>query len=148
MSNIRGFKEVSKKLSNIQDKLARKITRRGAAKFAQIVRKNMRRNAPKRSGTLKKNLKYKVKPIRGGGFTAHIGAFDDGFYGKFIEKGTKKHELTSKKNRFISVNGQPRANVIHPGQSAKPFIKKSFEQAEKQALKEAGQLMFKLIAQI
>lgn len=144
MSDIRGFKQLSKKLSQLEDKTARKITRRGAAKFAQVVRKEMKKNAPKKTGTLAKNMKYKITKINSGGWTAHIGAFGDGFYGRFIEKGTKKHALT-KKGRVISINGAVKSNVIHPGQRARPFIEKSFNAKKELGLKEAGKIMFNLM---
>lgn len=149
MSELKGFKEVSKKLETVEKRMQQKIVRRGAAKFAQVVRKEMRKNAPKgKSGTLRKELRYKIKKINSGGYEATIGAFGKGFYASFLEFGTKRHALTTKKKKVISVNGNPRANVMHPGQKAQPFLKRSFESSSKRATTEAGKVMFTMISKV
>ena len=145
MSDLNGFKELSRALKALDKKTQAKIVRRGTAKMAQVVRKEMRANVPRQSGKLKKALKYKNSRDRTGGYTATVGAFSDGFYAKFIEKGTKPHEIKSKRGKAVSVGGKQYKSVKHPGQKARPFMLKSFENSRRRALSEAGALMFKLM---
>lgn len=147
---LEGFDELAKGLGRLNVDLRKKIVRRGVSKMAQVTRKRMRQLAPRRTGNLHKNLKYTVRRDRRGGFTAKVGAFNTAYYAKFLEGGTKPHKITSRKVKKGKIGGLKLGfavykQVDHPGASKKPFIEKAFNQSQDQAIKEAGDLMFKLI---
>ena len=148
MSDVKGFKELSRALKNLDSKTQSKIIRRGTAKMAQVVRKEMRANAPRKSGKLKKSISYKNRRDRRGGYTAQVGAFSDGFYAKFIEQGTKPHVIKPKRGRSISVKRNQYTEINHPGIKANPFLERSFNKSQKRAMREAGNIMFKLMAAV
>lgn len=143
MSSIKGFEQISRKLKNIEKKAGNKVVRRGVSKMAQVVRKEMRRNAPRRSGKLNKELRYKVQRDRRGGFTAKVGAFNDAFYAKFLEDGTKPHRIPKKNGGKVVINGSVRQNASHPGTRGTKFLSKSFDKSRKRAIQEAGVIMMK-----
>lgn len=143
MSSIKGFEQISKKLKNMEKKAGNKVVRRGVSKMAQVVRKEMRKNAPRKSGKLNKELRYKVQRDRRGGFTAKVGAFNDAFYAKFLEDGTKAHKIPKKKGAKVVINGSVRQSANHPGMRGSKFLSKSFSQSKSRAIKEAGQIMMK-----
>lgn len=152
MSDLKGFKELSKTLKNLDGKQKQKVVRRGNAKMAQIIAKEMKMKAPKNSGNLKKSITYNNKRMRSGGFFAKVGAFKtaraDGFYARFVEFGTKKHEIKPKNRKVLRVNGGFSKSVTHKGARPKPFLESAFKSSYRRAQNEAGQLMFKLISEI
>lgn len=148
MSSIKGFEQISRKLKNLEKKAGNRIVRRGAAKMAQVVRKEMRRNAPRKSGKLNKELRYKVSRDRRGGFTAKVGAFNDAFYAKFLEDGTKAHKISGKKGGRLRINGNVRPQANHPGTRGTKFLSKSFQASRKRAIEEAGKIMMKELAKL
>lgn len=116
--------------------------------MAQVVRKEMRRNAPRRTGKLNKELRYKVSRDRRGGFTAKVGAFNDAFYAKFLEDGTKAHSISAKQGGKLRINGNFRSQANHPGTRGTKFLSKSFNASRKRAIEEAGKIMMKELAKI
>lgn len=148
MSDLKGFKDLSKKLSDLEKKAGEKIVRRGAAKMGQVVRKEIRANAPRKTGKLHKQIKYTNKRVRTGGYLVKVGAFNDAFYAKFLEGGAKPHVIPGKRSRKRpSIGGRPFTKINHPGIKATKFIEKSFKRSQSRAVSEAGKIMFKLLAQ-
>lgn len=152
MNNIKGFKELSRRLKNMEGKVAQKVVRRGSARMAQIVAKEMKQAVPRGKGNLRKSITYSNKRNRRGGFSAKVGAFRtaraDGFYAKFVEFGTKKHTIRGKTKKSVSVGGSQFSEVQHPGNRANPFIEPAFKRSYRRAMNESGRLMFKLIAEL
>lgn len=147
MNELKGFRQLNRRLRSLDAKLAEKVLRRGSARMAQVITKEMKQAAPRNKGNLRKSITYSNKRVRNGGYFARVGAFRtskrSGFYAKFLEFGTKGHVI-----KKASVNNQFYSEVNHPGMSAQPFIKPAFERSYRRAMSDAGKLMFKLIADL
>lgn len=145
---IEGLKELNAKLKNMASKEANRITRRGIAKMAQVIRKEMRQRAPKDTGDLRKNLAYKIKKEPRGGYSGTVGPKPKAFYARFLEFGTAAHAIpnkNSKSRKPIKIGGRVFNTVEHPGIAPHPFLRPAFEAKKQAAVEEAGKIMWQLI---
>lgn len=145
---IQGLKELNAKLKSMATKDANRITRRGIAKMAQVIRKEMRQRAPKDTGFLRKNLAYKIKREPRGGYSATVGPKPKAFYARFLEFGSAAHAIpnkNSKSRKPITIGGRVFDSVQHPGTSPHPFLRPAFEAKKREAVEEAGKIMWQLI---
>ena len=147
---IDGLKELNAKLKRMSARDSNRIVRRGISKMAQVIRKEMRERAPVDSGDLKKNIGFKIFRDQRGGFRGQVGPKPKAFYARFIEFGSASHIIPRKdtkgrKQKAIKIGDKTYKSVTHPGISPKPFLRPAFEAKKRQAVEEAGALMFKLI---
>lgn len=145
---IEGLKELNAKLKSLATKEANRITRRGIAKMAQVIRKEMRQRAPKDTGFLRKNLAYKIKRESRGGYSATVGPKPLAFYARFLEFGSAEHiipNLNSRSRKPIAIGNRVFSSVDHPGTSPRPFLRPAFEAKKREAVDECGKVMWKLI---
>ena len=85
---VKGLKELDRKLKQLEPKLAKKVMRKAVSAGAEVIRKEARQLAPRRTGFLIKNIIKSVKR-RGSTVVAKIGTTKRAFYGIFVEFGTK-----------------------------------------------------------
>ena len=91
---ITGIKQIEKKLSGMETKIARKVVRQALKKAAKPILAAAKRNAPVKTGALKKSLRVRVmkkKKHRYGVMVATSAKWFTGetFYAAFVEYGTK-----------------------------------------------------------
>lgn len=148
---VKGMAQLEKALSEMGARAGKKVLLGALRDAAKPVRSQMRAAAPRKSGTLRKAIK--TKAIAGKGSTNNvatvmIGTFKEGkqspgFYAKFLEYGTKAHDIPSptagrgknktKNKAVVAFGGKIFGRVRHPGIKAKPFIAPAFERTHKQA---------------
>lgn len=131
-TRIEGAAELEKVLKMLPKQITEKVLVSSVRAGANIVKKEMEARAPigteikKRKGrtlppgTLKKGIKTRRDKKSGASVTIKVGVFKKGFYGQFLEFGTKEI-------------------------SAKPFLRPAWEQTKMEALEKIGQALGKNI---
>ena len=131
---ITGFKELSRRLKKLPEKIERKVLGQAANAGAAVVRKSARKRVPVKTGFLKKNIMSRKK--RGkfkGEVTYMVGPSADAFYGQFIESGfiatgPKKAGVTVREARG---RARKKGNKHYP---AHPFLRPAFDGNRKQII--------------
>jgi HK97 gp10 family phage protein len=91
---IEGGKELAELLKKLPDKVEKNFMRQAVRAGAAVVVKDARNRVPKRTGNLSKSIGTVSRKTRGGKVGVSIKARqgkereNDGFYGRFIERGT------------------------------------------------------------
>ncbi len=126
---VKGLREIERKLLSMERKVARKVVRRGLRKGAKVVLTAVKRNVPVRSGRLKRSLKVRsMKRQRKGSHAIGVGAAGgDGFYGAFVALGHKigkrrgGRKTRGQGGRRGKVRARPflRLSVLQVGDAAK-----------------------------
>ena len=127
--DVQGAKEIEAMLDKLGIKAARSM-KTALRKAARPIIKEARANAPKRSGELRRSLMSEVKSYRGaGGSYAKVGPRSSSpaaHYAHLVEMGTAPHSLAPEKRAASDVKSR-NENVIHPGSTAKPFLRPAFD---------------------
>ena len=89
-SQILGVEDMKKAFGDLEKKAQRAVLRAALRKAGRIVQKEARERAPKRVGTLKKNIAAKLSVREAGNSYVDVGYRKKAFYGRFVEKGTKR----------------------------------------------------------
>lgn len=126
---LKGFREINTQLQSLPTKIAAKILAKGTLEGAKVVKKAAQSNVPKKAGKLRQsiktrriqtNSKLEIK------YEVGLPPKTKGFYGRFLEWGTKGHTITIHKKKILKFNDMYRKKVNHPGQRAKPWLKPAF----------------------
>jgi len=145
-----GFKELSRELTKLQGKDARKKLRSALKKGARVIIDQARSNLPSEYSTLKKSLVSQFRKPRTAdyqtikiAFTYGKGAKYDGWYAHMVERGTDPHEINPL-NKLAMNAGDDNIvkSVRHPGVHARPFFRPAFDSRHKTAVAVFGRKLF------
>ena len=102
--DIKGLDEINKKLRLLDKKMKASIARRALNKGGRHIRDEAKSRVPVRTGNLRDSITLRTKKLGRTGFLAEVGpakrkgrdaitgkrkVLADGFYGRFVERGTK-----------------------------------------------------------
>lgn len=134
--DIRGAKELERKLLSLERKSARKVLTSAVRGASAEPRKDVRRNVPVESGALKKSIVNKVKRYRRGAFVLGvIGARSDRtttFRGR-ERRPSKYFHLIEDGVRPHTIAGTKFGTVRHPGFRGRNTARKAFDRTRKKA---------------
>lgn len=86
-------------------------------------------------GQLKREIRAKFKPRQGAGrFTYEVGATAKGFYGLFLELGTKPHVINARWAKALGPGGVFGAKVQHPGAQPHPWLRPAYDDNRDKAI--------------
>ena len=138
---LTGDKELDRAFQQLPDRVQRKVARQAVSAALTPMVKAAKRLAPKDEGLLKKSIGKKVKTYRNNGVTwGAVGArsgFKTVIDGKvhdprkiihLVEFGAKAHVIKPKARKALSVDGQARAIVHHPGTEGTRFMIRAHDQ--------------------
>jgi HK97 gp10 family phage protein len=146
---IDGMRDVVKRLDNIGSKMGSSISRKGAARMAQVLRAEWKKHTPRgRTGRLAKSYVYRTKKLGRTGYAVKVGPNKDFAYiARFIEYGTSPHTIplpTKSTGTFVPIviKGHVRSTVQHPGTNAAPYLRPVFDRIHKKMLQAAATKMW------
>lgn len=162
---VEGLRELDAKLKRMPAKIARGAVANGLRVGARVILRQAKSNAKQRggSGTLSRALTlardrrakrdspaYSIYVRRGRSYQLGMRqgrrgssrkanrSSMDGFYGPFVELGTKAHNIPRSPGRVVVWYGSGgpvfARRVRHPGATPKPFLGPAFNQRRQQAL--------------
>jgi HK97 gp10 family phage protein len=135
---LRGVAEINRILEQVTPKHARAIMRNTNYAIAAEVRNDIRQRVRVSSGDLKRSIA--IRNMRGNPDqpTSIVYFKEDGYYWRFVEKGTK----AGKKGSRTVTSGRNRKQYrTHPGNRPQPFVEPAVE-AMRQKLPEIAQQKF------
>lgn len=142
---VNGLKELDARLSKISNVARSRGAIAMTMKGAQVFASEARKRVPFKKGILKKSVV--IKRFRKGSKTRFIyiignaigkQAKYDGWYGRLVERGTKAHTIRAKHAKVLRTEEGVflGVQVTHPGAKKKPWLKPTFDQTWRKALKE------------
>lgn len=125
--HVKGLADLQKFLDTLPSRVEKNIMRgalRAGMKVVQPVAQSM---APKQTGLLAAGLKLGTRS-RGGTVTAYVKATGPhAFLARWVEFGTKAHNIAAKKGGWLSFGGVFAKEVAHPGARPKPFMRPALD---------------------
>ena len=117
--HVKGLDQLNKFLQELPVKVERNVLRGSLRAGMAVVKPVAQANARKASGLYAAGLKISTR-ARGGRVTASLKATGPhAWLGKWIEYGTRAHNIAAKTNGWLSFGGIFTKSVAHPG--ARPF---------------------------
>jgi HK97 gp10 family phage protein len=135
---LRGFEDITRRLALLRTDVARSFLKGALRRLAEYVADEVRRAAPigrttsrfgPTGGTLRRAIGVAArKAYQNSQARMVVGINPDrAFYWKFIEFGTQAHVIKAGKGKFLWWGGASYKSVKHPGISAKPFIRPTWD---------------------
>ena len=137
-----GHKELERALSELGKQSGFKALTGAMRDAARPIIKDARSRAPSKTGALRKGIKSEV--FRGKGKSDSVATLHIGFnrktawHGQILERGAKKHTIkpqVKKGVKALKFGGRFATSANHPGTTAKPMLKGSFDSKHKESLK-------------
>jgi hypothetical protein len=149
--HIRGLKELNDFLQKLPVKLEKNILRgafRAGAKEELLpeVQANLMSEGAVRTGAYIAGLKVGTRS-RGGKVTAYVKASGPHAYlGKWLEYGTRAHNIAAKLNGFLSFMNIFVKEVAHPGTRPRPHMRPALDHSGGAAVNAAARYMREKLA--
>ena len=134
---LRGFDDITRRLALLRTDVARSFLKGSLRRLAEFVAGEVRKAAPvgrttsnegPAGGTLRRSIGTAArKAFQNGQARMVVGIDRRAFYWKFIEFGTKAHTIKAGKGKVLWFGGEGHKQVKHPGTSAKPFIRPTWD---------------------
>lgn len=138
---ITGLADLDRVMKTLAPREANNVMRNAIMDVARDGRDEARKNAPRLKGTLIKAIFAQRRRGKRGLFSASIGitrgkdAKNDAFYWHMVEYGTKAHVIPRRNKagqirsakKALSFNGRVYRSVNHPGITAQPFMRPTYE---------------------
>lgn len=142
---IKGGAELQRALNELPVKLERNVMR-GALRAAAVqIEQEAKARAPADSGKLRDSIRVSTGAKRGGTVYAHVKVGGvkkgDAFYARFVEFGTRPHEIRPRRSASLFIGGLLRTLVRHPGTQARPFLRPAFDSKAGEAIRAFGDYM-------
>jgi len=134
--NIKGLSDLAKALATLPVKIERNIMRGALRAGMKPIRDDARRLAAKQHGALAKGLKVSTDSRRKIVYSKLRTTGKHGYIAHFIEFGTARHWISSKKGKKLRIagtnnTGRPfvvyKEAVNHPGSRPIPFMRPSLD---------------------
>lgn len=145
--HVKGLVELQKLLDTVAPKVERNILR-GAlrAGMTEAVKPAAQSNIRSASGQLAAGLKVGTR-ARGGTVTANLKATGPhGFVAKFLEYGTRAHEIKPRRAKSLFVAGLFGMVAQHPGARARPFMRPALDSQAQAAVIVTGEYVKRRLA--
>jgi HK97 gp10 family phage protein len=140
-THVKGLAELNKFLQELPVKVERNILRGALRAGMNQVKPVAERNAAKSTGLLAAGLKVGTR-ARGRIVMATVKATGPHAYlAKWIEFGTKAHNIAAKKGGFLSFMNVFVKSVAHPGTKPHPFMRPALDQQANAAVFAAADYM-------
>ena len=134
---LRGFDDITRRLALLRTDVARSFLKGSLRRLSEYVAGEVRKAAPvgrttsnvgPTGGTLRRSIGTAARrAFQNGQARMVVGIDFRAFYWKFIEFGTQAHTIRAGKGKVLWFGGQARKQVKHPGTSAKPFIRPTWD---------------------
>ncbi|MGP1675928.1 MAG: HK97-gp10 family putative phage morphogenesis protein [Burkholderiales bacterium] len=134
--HIKGLSDLNKFLQDLPVKLEKNILRSALRAGAKVMQTQAKANVPVQSGDLKKSIKIGTR-ARGGRVTASVKT--KLWYAKWVEYGTRAHNIAAKKNGWLSFMGIFAKEVMHPGAKPHPFLRPALDATASAAVIAVGE---------
>lgn len=135
---VKGLDQLQKFLDQLPAKVERNVMRgalRAGARDAILPA--AKAGVHNVSGDLQKSLRVSVRAKRG---TVTAAVKTDLFYAKFVEYGTRRHWITSRDGKALSIGGLFFVKAVeHPGTAPRPFLRPALDTQAAAAVLAAGE---------
>lgn len=139
--HVKGLSELQKFLDELPVKVEKNIMRGALRAGMNTVKPVAQQNIHSVSGLLAAGLKISTNS-RGGTVTASLKAKGPhGFIAKWIEFGTRAHNIAAKTGGWLSFGGVFAKSVAHPGARPKPFMRPALDQQAQTAVIASAEYM-------
>lgn len=139
--HVKGLDALQKFLDQLPAKVEKNVLRGALRAGMKTVLPVAKQNVHSVSGQLAAGLKLGTR-ARGGQVVAYIKASGPhGFLAKWIEFGTRAHNIAAKQDGWLSFGGIFAKSVAHPGARARPFLRPALDQQAQAAVTAAAQYM-------
>jgi HK97 gp10 family phage protein len=144
--HVTGLAELQKFLDELPPKLERNVMRGALRAGMNVVKPVAQANARKASGLYAAGLKVGTR-ARGGRVTASLKATGPhGWLGKWIEFGTKPHNIAARKKGWLAFMNIFAREVAHPGARPFPHMRPALDGQAQNAVIAAAEYMKKRMA--
>jgi HK97 gp10 family phage protein len=144
--HVKGLAELNKFLQELPVKVERNVLRGALRAGMNVVKPVAQSNARKASGLYAAGLKISTR-ARGGTVSASLKATGPhAFLGRWIEFGTRAHNIAAKKGGFLSFMGIFAKEVAHPGARPFPHMRPALDSQAQAAVIAAAEYMKKRLA--
>lgn len=144
--HVTGLAELQKFLDQLPAKLERNVVRGALRAGMNVVKPVAQANARKASGLYAAGLKIRTR-ARGGRVTATLRSTGPhAWLGKWIEFGTRAHNIAAKKGGWLSFMNVFAKEVLHPGARPFPHMRPALDSQAQNAVIAAAEYMKKRLA--
>jgi HK97 gp10 family phage protein len=148
-----GLDVLDKAVKKLSDKVQKQVLNKAARAGARVVQKRAKSLAPVKSGALRRAIRVVTLKMPKGQAKAAVtiksgkGEKREAFYAHFVEFGTRKHAIGRGSVKTQTRTGRPgqQRGAIHPGTTAKPFMRPAFDETEREQLDAIGDTLAKEI---
>jgi len=142
-THIKGLADLQKFMDQLAPKIERNVMRGALRSGMNVVKPVAQANARKASGLYAAGLKISTR-ARGGRVSASLKATGPHAYlGKWIEFGTRAHNIVAKNGGWLSFGGIFAKSVAHPGARPFPHMRPALDSQAQNAVVAAAEYMKK-----
>lgn len=134
--HVKGLDQIQAFFDTLPAKVERNTARGSLRAAANEVKPAVVENIESVSGELAGSLKVSTR-ARGGQVTATI--YTKVFYARFVEGGTKPHEIRARDGGALAFGGIFHSSVQHPGAKARPFMRPALDSKWQAAVNAAAE---------
>lgn len=139
--HVTGLRELQAFLDELPSNVEKKILRGALRAGMKTVQPVANANVHSVSGLLAAGLKIGTR-ARGGRVTASLKATGvHGYLARWVEFGTKAHNIAAKQNGWLSFGGIFAKSVAHPGAKPHPFMRPALDSQAQNAVVAAAEYM-------
>lgn len=120
---IQGGRELADFLDTLAPKMQKNVNRAALRAGAAVFREEVRQNVPVSSGELRKSVRITTRARNGQASASVKIGNSKAWYAHLVEFGTRPHKIEPKDGTALSLNGNPRRAVEHPGSQGRPFVR-------------------------
>ncbi len=147
-SNIKGFAELEKALSEFPKKLLKNAMRRALRAGVKVIATEAKLRCPvgppshvasvkygAKEGELRRSIKIGTNTVKGSMVYGYVraGSFK-AYYARWVEFGTAAHRISAKNGGALSFGGAVFQSVAHPGAAPHPFMRPALDAKRGEAL--------------
>jgi len=139
--HVKGLADLQKFLDTLPAKVERNIMRGALRAGIKTIQPLAKQNINSVSGLLAAGLKIGTRS-RGGIVTSYLKASGPhAFLAKWVEFGTRAHNIAAKKGGWLSFGGIFAKSVDHPGAKPHPFMRPALDSGAQTAVQAAAEYM-------
>lgn len=136
---LKGGKELHDLLQQLPVQIEVKLLRNAMAKAVKLLRDEARAIAPLETGVMKRAIKSTRNTKHGQVIGKVKMRGKHSYLGTFMEFGVAPHAITVRNGGTLKINGQKVGkSVMHPGHTAKPFLRPTLDRFGQDAINEMG----------
>lgn len=130
---VTGLAELDAALRDFTSKLQRRYLSRALRAGAKVIQAEARSLIQNRTGLLARSIVVRSARRDGAASRISVGVRKGGkkssaFYARYVELGTRAHEIKPKRGA-LAINGRVVRAAKHPGSRAKPFLRPALERS-------------------